>query len=76
MLQKIRDYFEAKRGELVMGLVAAGGVLVVYVVVNLIMWNDANFSYAVIYALTAFVLYYILRRFLNYFMAKKAAPKK
>ncbi len=76
MLKKIRDFIEAKKSELAMGLVAAGGVLIVYVVVNLIVWNDANFSYALVYALTAFVLYYIFRRFLNYFISKKAAPKK
>ena len=71
MLGGLSEFFRKRREELFMALVAAGAVLVVYVVVNLIVWNTVNPSYALIFALLAFLLYFVARRLMNYLVTRK-----
>ena len=71
MLQGLREYIKKKETELTMAVVAAAVVIIVYVVVSLIVWNEANFSYAIIFAIVTFLLYFIFNRLLRYLITKK-----
>ena len=71
LVEKIRDYVKKNKSQLTMAGAAAAVVFVAYIVFNLIMWNNANISYALIFALVAFFLYFIVQRLLGYVMTKK-----
>ena len=70
-MSKLKKAYTKNRDDIHMAIVAAVIVLVVYSVVSLIMWNSLNLSYAGIYAITVFMLYFIAKRFLGYFRRKK-----
>ena len=68
---RIREYVKKNQSELTMALVAAVIVSVVYIVVNLILWNDASTGYALAYGLAAFAIYFIARRLMKYLVKNK-----
>ncbi len=70
-MSKLKKAYKRNNDNIHMAMVAAAVVLVVYSVVSLVMWNSLNLSYAAIYAITVFILYFIAKRFLGYFRKKK-----
>jgi hypothetical protein len=71
MLGGLSEWFKKSREELFMAGVAAAVVLVVYVVFNLIVWNNVILSYAFIFALVTFIIYFLARRLMKYVMTRK-----
>jgi hypothetical protein len=66
-----REYLIKRKERIIMGLAVAAVVFVLYVVVSLIMWNEANLSYGITFAFTASVLYFIVQRLLGYLVTRK-----
>ncbi len=71
IIERLKDYYGKKKPELTMGLAAAAVVFIVYLVFNLIIWNAVNISYAIIFALVAFVLFFVFQRLLKYIITEK-----
>jgi len=71
MLHKLKQTYKRNKDDIHMAIVVAVIVLVVFSVVSLIMLNSLNLSYAAIYTITIFLLYFIIKRFLGYFRKKK-----
>lgn len=70
-IERIKRYLRRNRTELTAALIAAVVVFVVYVMLNLIVWNTVSISYAAIYAVLTIALYFIAHRLLKYIITKK-----
>ena len=73
---RIKEYLIKNKDEYVPPIVAGFIVLAVYVMANLIIWSNVNTSYAVIYAVVAFLLYFVFNRLRLYMKAKKEDAEK
>ena len=69
--ERIRNFIEHKKTELMTMLAITVGVFVVYTVINLIIWNSVSISYAVIYAIVAVVLYFVFIRLYRFIISRK-----
>jgi hypothetical protein len=71
MLERLKGFYRKMKPELAMAGIAAAVVFAVYLVINLIVWNTANLSYAIFFALVAFVFYFVAKRLINFVATKK-----
>ena len=71
LITRAKEYYRKNKPELTMGGAAAGAVFVVYIIINLIVWNNVSISYAFFFALVSFFLYFIVRRLFSYMPKKK-----
>ena len=70
-LGNFREYFRKRKEQIMIGLAVTAVVFVLYVVISIIVWNEANLSYAITFALAAAVIYFIVQRLLGYLITKK-----
>jgi NhaP-type Na+/H+ or K+/H+ antiporter len=70
-LSGLGDYFREKKSQLVAGFMVGISVFILYAVVELIMWNTLNVTYALSYAVVAFFVYFVIRRLASFVMTKR-----
>jgi hypothetical protein len=69
--ERLNNYLSKSKSDLIMGLVVAGTVAVVYLIVTAFAANSVNISYTLFFALAAFLLYFILKRIFKYLTVEK-----
>ena len=70
-LEGFKGYIKERKDLLTVCLAVALVVFAFYMVTSLIMWNQANLSYGIIFAIVAAILYLIAKRLLGYLLTKK-----
>ena len=66
-----REYLRKKKSQIMMAVAVAAVIFVFYTVISLIVWNEFNPSYAIIYMIVLTVVYFIFQRLLRYIITKK-----
>lgn len=74
-MNRLTDFVHKHKDEYVPPIVAGIVVLAVYIMANLIIWSTVSVSYALIYAVVAFLLYFVFNRLRLRIKARKEAEK-